>query len=134
RTHIRPILALYLIGTLSAALVAVSASFLFPTGLRLAVASGIELTPPSGIVEVLQTLLMQIVDNPVNALATGNFIGILAWAVGLGIALRHASETTRQMVGDLSAAATWAVPSVIQVAPVGIFVLAAPTLRETALP
>jgi serine/threonine transporter len=133
RTHIRPILALYLIGTLTAALVAVSASFMFPTGLRLAVASGIELTPPNGIVEVLRTLLMQIVDNPVNALATGNFIGILAWAVGLGIALRHASETTRQVVGDLSDAVTWLVRAVIQLAPLGIFGLVAATLAETGL-
>ena len=133
RTRIRPILALYLIGTLTAALVAVGASFMFPTGLRLAVASGIELTPPNGIVEVLQTLLMQIVDNPVNALATGNFIGILAWAVGLGIALRHASETTRQVVGDLSDAVTWVVRAVIQFAPVGIFGLVAATLAETGL-
>lgn len=133
RTRIRPILALYLIGTLSAALVAVSASFLFPTGLRLAVASGIELTPPNGIAEVLQTLLMQIVDNPVNALATGNFIGILAWAVGLGIALRHASETTRQVVADLSDAVTWLVRAVIQLAPLGIFGLVAATLVETGL-
>ncbi|MGV8941322.1 MAG: serine/threonine transporter SstT [Lysobacter sp.] len=133
RTHIRPILALYLIGTLTAALVAVSASFMFPTSLRLAVATGIELTPPSGIVEVLRTLLLQIVDNPVNALATGNFIGILAWAVGLGIALRHASETTRQVVGDLSNAVTWLVRAVIQLAPLGIFGLVAATLAATGL-
>jgi serine/threonine transporter len=133
RTHIRPILALYLIGTLTAALVAVSASFMFPTTLRLAVASGIELTPPNGIVEVLRTLLMQIVDNPVNALATGNFIGILAWAVGLGIALRHASDTTRQVVGDLSDAVTRLVRAVIQLAPLGIFGLVAATLAETGL-
>ncbi|QOD92133.1 serine/threonine transporter SstT [Lysobacter sp. CW239] len=133
RTHIRPILALYLIGTLTAALVAVSASFMFPTTLRLAVASGIELTPPNGILEVLRTLLMQIVDNPVNALATGNFIGILAWAVGLGIALRHASDTTRQVVGDLSDAVTRLVRAVIQLAPLGIFGLVAATLAETGL-
>jgi serine/threonine transporter len=133
RTHIRPILALYLIGTLTAALVAVSASFMFPTTLRLAVASGIELTPPNGIVEVLRTLLMQIVDNPVNALTTGNFIGILAWAVGLGIALRHASDTTRQVVGDLSDAVTRLVRAVIQLAPLGIFGLVAATLAETGL-
>lgn len=133
QTHIRPILALYLIGTLSAAMVAVSASFMFPTSLRLVVASGIELTPPTGIVEVLRTLLLQIVENPVNALATGNFIGILAWAVGLGIALRHASDTTRQVVGDLSDAVTRLVRAVIQLAPLGIFGLVAATLAETGL-
>jgi serine/threonine transporter len=106
---------------------------MFPTTLRLAVASGIELTPPNGIVEVLRTLLMQIVDNPVNALTTGNFIGILAWAVGLGIALRHASDTTRQVVGDLSDAVTRLVRAVIQLAPLGIFGLVAATLAETGL-
>ncbi|MGY1424531.1 serine/threonine transporter SstT [Lysobacter sp. A289] len=133
RTHIKPILVLYLVGTLAAALVAVVASFLFPTTLQLAVVEMTGLSPPDGIVEVLKTLLLQIVDNPVNALVTGNFIGILAWAVGLGIALRHAADSTRQMVGDLSNAVTWLVRLVIRLAPLGIFGLVASTLAEAGL-
>ncbi|MGY0798805.1 serine/threonine transporter SstT [Lysobacter sp. A286] len=133
RTHIRPILVLYLAGTLAAALVAVSASFVFPTVLQLSSVGVSELAPPDGIAEVLRTLLLQIVDNPVNALVTGNFIGILAWAVGLGIALRHAADSTRQMVGDLSNAVTWLVRLVIRLAPLGIFGLVASTLAEAGL-
>lgn len=133
RTHIRPILVLYLFGTLAAALVAVFASFLFPTSLALAVPADTELAPPEGIGEVLRTLLLQVVDNPVNALVTGNFIGILAWAIGLGLAFRHASDATRQVVGDLSAAITRLVRAVIRLAPLGIFGLVAATLAETGL-
>src|SRR5690606_29791343 len=76
-THIRPILALYLIGTLSAAIVAVIASSLFPSSLVLSDAATGS-TPPGGIAEVLKALALSAVDNPVNALLKGNFIGILA--------------------------------------------------------
>src|SRR5690606_21257033 len=81
-THIRPIMLLYAFGTLSAAVVAVIASSLFPTGLTLvSPASGV--VPPAGVSAVLKTLLFNIVDNPVHALIEGNYIGILAWAIGL---------------------------------------------------
>ncbi|MCF7220676.1 serine/threonine transporter SstT [Marilutibacter chinensis] len=129
-THIRPILGLYLAGTLMAALVAVAASFVFPSSLRL-VESGVEMAPPEGIVEVLRTLLLKIVDNPVSALRDGNFIGILAWAVGLGIALRHAGDGTRAVVSDLAGAVTFIVRLVIRIAPLGIFGLVAATLAES---
>nr|MBP8065413.1 cation:dicarboxylase symporter family transporter [Aeromonadaceae bacterium] len=89
KTNIRPLLALYLFGTFAAALVAVIASFLFPTTLHL-VANTADITPPGGITDVLQTLLFNIVTNPVKALMDANYIGILAWAIGLGIAMRHA--------------------------------------------
>jgi serine/threonine transporter len=58
QTHIRPILLLYLFGTFSAALIAVSASFVFPSSLTL-VSNSADLTPPGGISEVLQTLLLK---------------------------------------------------------------------------
>ncbi|MBB1087596.1 serine/threonine transporter SstT [Lysobacter sp. SG-8] len=130
-THIRPILLLYLAGTLLAALVAVCASMVFPSTLALVTAPDVATSPPEGIVEVLQTLLLKIVDNPVNALLQGNFIGILAWAVGLGIALRHAGQGTRQVLGDLAAAVTFIVRVVIRFAPLGIFGLVASTLAES---
>ncbi len=84
QTHIRPILLLYLVGTFSAAVVAVIASFAFPSSLVLASHPG-EMSPPGGIAEVLQSLLLSVVDNPVNALISANFIGILAWAKRLGL-------------------------------------------------
>lgn len=130
RTSIRPILVLYLIGTFSAALVAVVASFLFPTSIAL-VANTEQLAPPGGITEVLKNLLMNVVDNPIKAIASGNYIGILAWAVGLGIALRRAAESTKRVVSDLSYSVEFLVKLVIRFAPVGIFGLVAATLATT---
>ncbi|MBN8802842.1 MAG: cation:dicarboxylase symporter family transporter, partial [Stenotrophomonas acidaminiphila] len=95
KTHIRTILLLYVAGTLAAALVGVLASYLFPSTLLLKAPTDAGLSAPGGIGEVLRTLLMQVVDNPVNALAHANYIGLLAWAIGLGLALRHAGAGTR---------------------------------------
>lgn len=132
QTHLRPILQLYLLGTFSAALIAVIASFAFPSTLTLA-SQGAQLAPPGGISEVLKTLLLNVVDNPVNALLKGNFIGILAWAIGLGFALRHASPASKQMLADLSAGVTAIVKLVIRLAPLGIFGLVAATLAESGM-
>ncbi len=132
QTHIKPILLLYLIGTFSAALIAVAASFTFPSSLTLA-SNGADLSPPGGIGEVLKTLLLNVVDNPINALLKGNFIGILAWAVALGFALRHASPSTKQMLADLSNGVTSIVKLVIRLAPLGIFGLVAATLAESGM-
>lgn len=131
-THIRPILVLYLLGTFAAAVVAVVASMAFPSQLALR-ASEAALTAPGGISEVLQNLVLSAVDNPVNALLNGNFIGILTWAVGLGVALRHAGQTTRTVVEDLSNGVTVIVRMVIRFAPLGIFGLVAATLAESGL-
>ena len=130
QVHIKPILVLYLLGTFAAALVAVLASFMFPTNLTLVTAE-ISQTPPSGIVEVLKTLVMRLVDNPFNAIATANYIGILAWALVLGAALRHASEGTRTLIADMADAVSTVVKWVIRFAPLGIFGLVASTIAET---
>ncbi len=92
---------------------------------------GIDVTPPSGIVEVLKTLLMNLVANPVNAIANANYIGILAWALVLGAALRHASEGTRTLIADMADAVSTVVKWVIRFAPLGIFGLVASTIAET---
>lgn len=133
KTNIRFILALYVIGTLAAALVGVAASFLFPSVLNLKVAAEAGMTAPGGIGEVLKTLLMQVVDNPVHALLNANYIGLLAWAMGLGLALRHASASTRVLVSDLSDAITWVVRAVIKLAPLGVFGIVASLLAESGL-
>ena len=131
-THMRPVLILYLLGTFAAALVAVLASFAFPTTLVLdtAAATG---NPPGGILVVLKNLLLNVVANPVRALMEANFIGILAWAIGLGVALRHASEGTRKTVNDLADAVSSIVQLVIRFAPLGIFGLVAATMGEAGL-
>ncbi|MFW0879854.1 serine/threonine transporter SstT [Cronobacter dublinensis] len=130
KTNIRPILWLYLLGTFSAALTAVLFSFLFPSTLHLATGAT-EITPPGGIVDVLRDLLLSMVANPVDALLKGNYIGILVWAVGLGFALRHGNETTKNLVNDMSDAVTFMVKLVIRFAPIGIFGLVASTLAST---
>ena len=129
--YIKPIIMLYIVGTFLAALSAVIASFLFPTNIILVPTGGVDVVPPSGIVEVLKTLLMNLVANPVNAIANANYIGILAWALVLGAALRHASENTRLMVADLADAVSTVVKWVIRFAPLGIFGLVASTIAET---
>jgi len=129
-THIRPILFLYLLGTFAAAVVAVIASTLFPSSLVLAT-HDVAVSAPGGIGEVLQSLVLSVVDNPVSALMNANFIGILAWAIGMGIAIRHASNTTRTVLGDLSNGVTLIVRMVIRFAPLGIFGLVASTLATS---
>jgi len=129
-THIRPILVLYLFGTFAAAVVAVIASMLFPSSMVL-VTEDIAIAAPGGISEVLQSLLLSVVDNPVNALINANFIGILAWAIGMGIAIRHAGDATRTVLSDLSNGVTLIVRVVIRFAPLGIFGLVASTLATS---
>lgn len=130
KTSIRPILFLYLLGTFSAALIAVAVSFMFPSTLVLATQNA-DITPPGGIVDVLKGLLNSVVANPIHALLNANYIGILAWAVGLGVALRHAAETTKALIDDMSDAVTKVVRVVIRFAPLGIFGLVASTMAET---
>lgn len=133
KTGIKPVLALYLVGTVLAALIGVAASFMFPTVLDLRAPAEASLAPPGGIGEVLRTLVLKIFDNPVNALVQGNYIGLLAWGAGLGFALRHATEGTRQALADLATAITWLVRLVIRLAPLGVFGIVASVLAESGL-
>ena len=129
KSQMRPILALYFIGTLAAATIAVLLSFIFPVNLTLvAEASN---NAPQGIGEVLNSLLFKIVENPVNALLSGNYVGILAWAIGLGIMLKKSSDATKSVLTDFSAAVVGLVQFVIQLAPIGVFGLVAGTIAAT---
>ena len=128
--NIKPIIGLYFLGTLSAAVVAVLMSFAFPTVLTLDLV-GADANPPQGLGEVLQTLAFKVVDNPVNAIITGNFVGILAWGIGLGIALKQASDTTKTMVQDMSNGISFIVRLVIKFAPLGVLGLVANTVATT---
>jgi len=119
KTNMKSVVMLYAIGTLAAGAVAVIASFIFPISLTLA--GGAEgVTPPSGIVEVIKSLLLNLVDNPIKALFNANYIGILAWAIILGIALRDVNDSTKKMISDFSDALTTMVHWVISFAPLGI--------------
>jgi len=130
--QLRPIVIMYLVGTFAAALLAVTMSTLFPTTLALQV-SAVSISAPQGIVEVLGGLLNKLVDNPLNALLTGNYIGILVWGVLLGIFLHRAAESTRRMLADTADAVTHIVRIVIRLAPFGIFGLVAGNLAASGL-
>lgn len=132
KTNMKSIIMLYLLGTLIAGIVAVVGSFLFPVTLTLtAGAEGV--APPSGVGEVLKTLLMNVVDNPINALANANYIGILTWALILGLALKNASDVTKQVILNISDAVSQAVRWVINLAPFGIMGLVFDTISTSGL-
>lgn len=112
------VIVLYMVSTLLAAIVAVAASFLFPVTLQLT--DAVNETAPSGIWEVLKTLFTNMVSNPVGSLLNANYIGILAWAVVLGIALKKASDHTKEALVDISDAVSQGVRWIINLAPFGI--------------
>ena len=116
----KTIIVLYIVSTFVAALVAVIGSYIFPMQLTLASASDITQSSPSGIGEVLNTLLMNIVSNPVAAIVNANYIGILVWAAMLGVALRAAKQATKNVFADVSDAIATVVRWVISCAPFGI--------------
>ncbi|MFT5700726.1 MAG: serine/threonine transporter [Desulforhopalus sp.] len=130
QTNMRSIILMYFVGTFMAALTAVILSFLMPTTLTL-VSTAVSATPPDGIGQVLNTLIFKIIDNPVNALATGNFVGILAWAIALGFFFRTSSENVKELLSSCSDAVTGIVKIVIRFAPVGIFGLVSETIATT---
>ncbi len=133
QTNMKEIIGLYLIATLCASLTAVLASFIFKVRLILPDASTSDLTPPGGILEVLKDLVFKVVDNPVNALLNANYIGILATAVILGFALRHASGSSKLFIEDIANAVSQAVRWVIKLAPLGVMGLVFNAISTTGL-
>lgn len=132
QTNMKAILMLYGLSTFLAGLVAVVASFIFPVSLSLVSGAG-DLTPPGGIVEVLKSLLVNVVDNPVHALMNANYIGILAWAVLLGVALKGANDSTKSLLTQFSDAVSQIVKWVIQFAPFGIMGLVFDSITANGL-
>ena len=120
KNNMGSVIALYLIGTFCSALVAVVASFIFPVTINLGSVAEVDTAIPGGIGEVLKTLLLNIVSNPVGAIVDANYVGILAWAVVFGLALRKSSDRTKELLADISDAVTQAVKWVISFAPFGI--------------
>ena len=117
----RTVIVLYVISTLCAAFTAVLASFAFP---------GETEAIPSDIGEVLMTLLNNMVANPVDALVNANYLGILVWAIVLGIAMRYTSEATRDFFSNISHAISAIVRWVIACAPFGILGLIYTSVSE----
>ncbi len=132
KAHVKSVLCLYLLGTFGAALVAVAASYLFPTTIHL-VSTEVSNTVPESLQEVIRNLILSVVDNPIHALSVGNYMAILAWATGLGIALRHAANASREFVADLSRGVEFVVKVVIHFAPLGIFGVVCDVVATTGL-
>ncbi|MGP2527240.1 serine/threonine transporter SstT [Acidaminococcus sp. LBK-2] len=132
-TQMKPIITLYVIGTFAASIVGVVLSFLFPQTLMLQLGNA-KVNPPSGIAEVVHNLVLNIVDNPLNAILNANYIGILAWAVIIGLALhKSASPETKQVLEDLSGGITKVVTWVIHFAPLGIMGLVTQSISASGL-
>ena len=121
---LKPIVRLYVIATFLASIVAVAFSFAFPSSLHLVVAEA-SVTPPNGIVEVVHNLILNVVDNPLHAIANANYIGILAWSILAGVSLQKANATTKNTVRDFAVVMTQIVLWVIRFAPFGIMGLVA---------
>ena len=132
KTNMKSIIILYLLGTLLAAMAAVIASFIFKLELVLPESTS-DIVPPGGISEVLKTLVFNVVANPVSALLNANYIGILAWAVLLGMALRRASATTKNFLGDMSEAVSQLVRWIIKFAPLGVMGLVFDSIAVSGL-
>ena len=132
-TNIKPIILMYAIGMLLAAFTSVIVSIVFPSTLFLDISTQADLQPPGSLSEIFKNLLLSFVANPVTAISEANFIGILAWAVALGAAFRHASETTKVVLTDAATAVNHVIRLVINFAPIGIFGLVAVTFAEAGL-
>ena len=134
KTNMKFVVVLYLLGNVLSALAAVISSRLFPIMLTFSENTNTsDITPPSGVAEVLKNLLMNIVSNPVDALVNANYIGILAWAVVFGLALKAATPGTKKALHDISAAVTKAVHWIINCAPFGILGLVYNTVSTNGL-
>lgn len=131
--NMRPIIFLYVAGMLLASFSAVVVSQTFPSTLFLETSTQVDLKAPENLAEILKNLLLSFIANPIQALADANFIGILAWSVGLGIALRHSADTTKQVLQDAANAVNAIIHKVIALAPVGIFGLVAVTFADAGL-
>ncbi|MDV4263689.1 serine/threonine transporter SstT [Acinetobacter seifertii] len=131
--NLRPVLLLYVVGMLLAAFSAVVASLSFPSTLYLNSVTHNNLQAPGSLADILKNLLLSFIANPVQAISEANFIGILAWAIGLGLAMRHSSDTTKQVMHDVSHAVSAIIHKVIAFAPVGIFGLVAVTFADAGL-
>lgn len=131
-SRFRMVITLYMLTTLLASLVAVVASYIFPVTLKLTDAVSNE--APSGIWEVLGTLVTNMVQNPITAMMNGNYIGVLTWSVIFGLALRKlGSDSTKEMLSNISDAVSTAVRWIINLAPLGILGLVFSSVSTSGL-
>ncbi|HEM2769485.1 TPA: serine/threonine transporter SstT [Streptococcus suis] len=133
KSNMRTVICLYLFGTFAAAFIAVGVSYLFPIKLVLSTTTTTDITPPQGIAEVFQALLLKVVDNPINALATANYIGVLTWAAIFGLAFRNASQHTKDLLQSAAEVTSKVVGWIIGLAPFGIMGLVFDTIANNGM-
>lgn len=123
----------YILSTYLAAVAAVTASFIFPQTITLtSEVAKTEIAAPGGLGDIVRGLLNSIIANPIEALSNGNYLGILFWAVIIGMALkRFASENTQELMRNLSDAVTQVVRWIINLAPFGILGLVFTAVSES---
>ena len=129
---IKTVVALYMFSTVLAAVIAVFASMIFPVQITLTNAAA-DATAPQGIVEVLNNLLLNVVANPISSLVNANYVGILTWAILLGLAFRGAGDTTKKALADIADGTSLVVSWIINLAPFGIFGLVFNTVSTNGL-
>ncbi|EOG9651711.1 serine/threonine transporter SstT [Campylobacter upsaliensis] len=122
---------LYIVGTFLASACAVGISFLAPTELVLEGVEKASQSSPAFMSEIFKDLILKIVDNPINALSNGNYLGILAWAIAGGVALRHCSKEAKQVFVDINEGVLKIVQFIVKLAPFGIFGLVANSVAST---
>ena len=133
KTNMSTIIGLYLVGTLAAALVAVVVNYFFPITLTLDTATQPKLSSPEGVGQVFQSLLLQMVDNPINALGTANYIGVLTWAVIFGLAFRNSNKETKELLQTIADVTSQVVRWIINLAPFGILGLVFKTISDNGV-
>ena len=133
QSNMKTVIVLYLFGTFAAALTAVISHYIFPISLKLGAAAATKATAPQGVGDVFKDLLLKMVDNPVNALAQANYIGVLVWAVVFGFAMRTASNHTKDLLNTLAEVTSQIVRWIINLAPFGILGLVFNTISENGV-
>ena len=130
---IKTVIILYMFSTVLAAVIAVFASMAIPVKLTLATAAATDAAAPQGIAEVLNNLLLNVVANPVSSLVNANYVGILTWAILLGLAFRAANDMTKNVLNDIANGTSTVVSWIINMAPFGIFGLVFNTVSTNGL-
>ncbi|GAB2026026.1 serine/threonine transporter SstT [Lactovum odontotermitis] len=132
RTHVRSVIILYVLATFIAAFVAVIAVYLFPVTVTLGAAATGQ-NPPSDLVQIIKTALMNAVSNPIQALIDGNYLAILLWSCLLGTGLRAAGDATKKVLDDITSAISHLVEIIIKFIPLGIVGLVYTSVSSTGL-
>lgn len=133
-SRFRKVVMLYMMTTLSAAMLAVFASRIFPVTIMFPNVGNVGDSAPGGLSEVFMNIVTGVMSNPVKAIMEANYLSILMWAVIIGLALKKlAGASTLDSVKDWADAVSQVVQWVIQCAPFGIMGLVYSAVSESGL-